>query len=271
MALHDNAIATPAEAFSGPRGPEPELRARLDRDGWARLDPAQTALVLGVDLDVGVPALAAHWDALPPDRYLADGGRSRRRRHACFEVAGADVRRLPHRPHVQRREHNPLFGDLPRWFAPMSPALDDDPTLDRVLRLGAALFTPHAACDAEVHLFRVVADADRPGEPTPEGIHRDGVDGVCVLLVARVGIEGGRTTLTDADGRVLARPLLATRGDALLLDDARVRHGTDAIVPSSPATAGHRDVLVVTFRAHARLQAVSDASSASRGKNRSLA
>ena len=140
MALHDNAIATSAEAFSGPRGPEPELRARLDRDGWVHLDPAQAARVLGVDLGAVVPTLAAHWDALSPDRYLADGGRSRRRRHACFEVAGTDVRRLPHRPHVQRREHNPLFGDLPRWFAPMSPTLDDDPTLGRVLRLGAALF-----------------------------------------------------------------------------------------------------------------------------------
>lgn len=222
-----------------------------------------------MDLDADVPALAAHWDGLSPDRYLADGGRSRRRRHACFEITGADVRRLPPRPHVQRREHNPLFGDLPRWFAPMSATLDDDPTLDRMLRLGAALFTPHAACDAEVHLFRVVAEADRPGEPTPEGIHRDGVDGVCVLLVARVGVEGGRTTITDSDGHVLARPLLATRGDMLLLDDASVRHGTDAVVSSPPDAVGHRDVLVVTFRA--RTHAGSDAPSAARRWHHSLA
>ncbi len=224
------------------------MRGRLDRDGWTHLDAEQTAAVLGVDLDATWPTLASHWDALAPDRYLADGGRSRRRRHACFEIAGADVRRLPHRAHLQRREHNPLFGDLPRWFAPMDPALDDSPVLAALLRLGAALFTPHATCEAEVHLFRVVAEPDRPGEPTPEGIHRDGVDGVCVLLVERDGVDGGRSTITDAAGRVLARPLLAARGEVLLLDDTRVRHGTEAIVSALPGTTGHRDVLVITFR-----------------------
>jgi hypothetical protein len=31
-------------------------------------------------------ALAPGWDALPPDNYLKDGGRYRRRRHSCFVV-----------------------------------------------------------------------------------------------------------------------------------------------------------------------------------------
>lgn len=251
------------------------------------LDAARTAAVLGVDLEAAWPTLAPHWDALEPDRYLADGGRSRRRRHACFEIAGSDVRRLPHRPHLQRREHNHLFGDLPRWFAPMDPSLDHDPTLARVLRVGAALFAPGAVAEAEVHLFRVLAEADRPGEPTPEGIHRDGVDGVCVLLVARCGIVGGCSTITDTEGRVLARPQLRARGEALLLDDTRVRHGTEPIhplapdgvgrpepiapdgvgrpEPIAPDTVGHRDVLVVTFRARPGAASRPGARSAPRG------
>jgi hypothetical protein len=36
---------------------------------------------------------------------------------------------------------------------------------------------------------------DEPGQPTPEGVHRDGVDYVLVLMVRRTNIAQGTTTI----------------------------------------------------------------------------
>ena len=41
------------------------------------------------------------------------------------------------------------------------------------------------------------------GKPTPEGMHRDGVDYVLVLLVNRRNIQSGTTTVHDLDKRTL--------------------------------------------------------------------
>ena len=46
----------------------------------------------------------------------------------------------------------------------------------------------------EVHQFRIEA-LGRAGEPTPEGVHRDGVDYVLVLMVDRHNIASGTTTI----------------------------------------------------------------------------
>jgi hypothetical protein len=74
----------------------------------------------------GVPitdlqALEPSWHDLPPDQYLKDGGRYRRRRHASFEVTGDLAQATPHRAHWQPLSYNALHGGMQRWFEPMSP------------------------------------------------------------------------------------------------------------------------------------------------------
>jgi hypothetical protein len=61
----------------------------------------------------------------------------------------------------------------------------------------------------EAHQFRIEARPDAAGQPTPEGIHRDGVDYVIVMLVSRVNIESGTTTMHTPDGREVGRFTLA--------------------------------------------------------------
>ena len=81
------------------------------------------------------------------------------------------------------------------------------------------------------------------GRPTPEGAHRDGVDYVAVILLARVGVRGGETRVFDAAGPLGVRFTLEQPGSALVMDDARVVHET------TPILSGHRDTLVLTYRA----------------------
>ena len=232
----------------------PDLRADLQRDGFAFVvADAMRALLDAATLD-DWPAFAASWNTLGDDRYLAARGRHRRRRHAVF-AAGANgaIRREPDQPHYQSLSYNALQGGIERWFEPVEPAIADGASLRRILafcRDGFGALAPQVQqWRIEAHQFRIEARADAAGEPTPEGVHRDGVDYVLVLLVDRENIERGTTTIHAPDGRELGQFTLARPFDAALLDDHRVFHGVTPVVPKDPAQAAYRDVLVVTFKA----------------------
>jgi len=232
----------------------PDLRVALRRDGYAFV----TAEVMRGLLDAATladwPTFAASWNALGDDSYLAARGRHRRRRHAVF-TAGADgaIRREPHQPHYQSVTYNALQGGIERWFEPVEAGIADGASLRRVLafcRDGFGALAPEVRqWRIEVHQFRIEARADEAGEPTPEGVHRDGVDYVLVLLVDRENIERGTTTIHAPDGHELGQFTLARAFDAALVDDHRVFHGVTPVVPKDPALPAHRDVLVVTFKA----------------------
>jgi hypothetical protein len=201
------------------------------------------------------PAFAASWNDLELDRYLAEGQRSRSRRFGVYTIGpdGSALVRQPHQPHFQHREYNPLFGGIERWFAPIAPEIGAGPTMMTIVRYCARVFGAMAPevseWRVEAHQFRIAASADAPGQPTPEGVHRDGVDFVLVLLVNRENIVSGVTTVYDLAGTALGTFTLTKPFDATLVDDNRVAHGVTPVAPLDPAAPGCRDVLVVTFRA----------------------
>src|SRR4029079_11467102 len=124
--------------------------------------------------------------------------------------------------------YNRLVGGIERWFEPIAPAILDGATFQRVLRFCLELYAPlqpAAAWHIECHQFRIEARVDAAGQPTPEGVHRDGVDYVLVMLVARSNIESGTTTVHALDDRTLGSFTLTEPLDAALVDDARVKHG----------------------------------------------
>ncbi|MGH6793970.1 MAG: 2OG-Fe dioxygenase family protein, partial [Methylocella sp.] len=101
----------------------------------------------------------------------------------------------------------------------------------------------------ELHQLRIEARAGQTGEPTPEGLHRDGVDWVLVVLVNRQNVESGVTSIYGLDHRHLGDFTLTDPLDAVFLQDDRVFHGVTAIDALEPNRAAHRDVAVITFRA----------------------
>jgi hypothetical protein len=199
------------------------------------------------------PAFADSWNDLEIDRYRAEHARDRRRRFAVYAIdqVGSIVRQ-PHQPHFQQPQYNALFGGIERSFAPITPEVGASATLNTILRCGDRVFRPLApdveAWRVEVHQFRIEARADADGQPTPEGVHRDGVDFVIVLLVNRDNIVRGTTTVYDLESRALGSFTLTEPLDAALVDDTRVAHGVTAVAPLDPSRPGYRDVLVVTFR-----------------------
>jgi hypothetical protein len=232
-----------------------ELIAAIARDGFTFAPAATMREAIGIGAGRhDWSAFAGSWDDLALDTHLPDGHRYRRRRHATLSArAGEDAFRLEaHQPHYQALEYNPLVGGIERWFEPVHGEIATGETFSRIVSFCLRLFgamRPGVAWHIEAHQFRIEARADAMGLPTPEGVHRDGVDYVLVMLVDRVNIESGSTTIHSPTGHLLGRFTLATPLDSALVDDARVAHGVTAVRPVDPARPAHRDVLVVTLRA----------------------
>jgi hypothetical protein len=196
---------------------------------------------------------SASWNDLPRDMHLPDGHRYRRRRHATLSArAGESTFHVePQRPHYQAVEYNRLVGGIERWFEPIQAPILAGASFRSVMALCLRLFgalQPRTDWHIECHQFRIEARPEAAGQPTPEGVHRDGVDWVLVLLVSRVNIESGTTTVHDMEDRALGSFTLATPLDAALVDDKRVKHGVTAVTPTDRSRPAWRDVLVVTFR-----------------------
>ena len=233
-------------------GPE-LLSEAIARSGYAFVHAAgMRELLTGAGALSDWSAFAASWNNLELDRYMADGGRYRRRRHAVY-AAGVDatIVRATHQPHYQSRDYNALNGGIARWFAPIDAAIGCGETMTAILACSRSLFEKLVGprnWHVEVHQFRIEARPDEKGQPTPEGVHRDGVDYVLVLLIERQNIVSGTTTVHALDGDELGAFTLTVPLDAALLDDSRVAHGVTQIEPVDPSRPAYRDVLVVTWR-----------------------
>lgn len=229
----------------------------LSQDGLSLLSPTDLTATLSLPPDWAGQwsGLAASWENLPPDAHLKDGGHYRRRRHSCFvqELPGGHLAQTPHRAHWQPTDYNALHGGFERWFEPVEPAVAAAPAWTALLGALGQLFAqvrPVPRWCIEAHQFRIDT-AGGVGRPTPEGAHRDGVDFVVVMLVARRGVKGGETRVFDANGPHGLRFVMQEPLSTLLLDDARVIHETTPILPLDDAARdGYRDTLVLTYRAN---------------------
>ncbi|QDH24322.1 hypothetical protein D5366_02540 [Neokomagataea tanensis] len=234
---------------------DPAVQNSLELKGFARVphDVMRPALEqLGLK---DWASFAESWNHLGLDRYMADAGRYRRRRYATFAVDQTTITPKQRQPHYQSRDHNILNGGIQRWFKAIEPRVAAHPAMHAAIRAIASLAyaltpaesRPHT-WHAEVHQFRIEALPDEAGQPTPEGMHKDGVDWVLVLMINRSNVEQGTTTIHDNEQNLLGSFTLTNPLDAALVDDHRVFHGVTPVTPINPAQPAYRDVLVITLR-----------------------
>lgn len=227
-----------------------ELSATVQHKGYGMLNAASVAEWAGCQLNA-LQALSPDWDDMPPDNYLKDGGRYRRRRHSSFVFENGALHPVPHRAHWQSLDYNALHGGMERWFEPMHETTVASTAWTQLLTAFARTAsevrgTPNTKWCIEAHQFRIDT-TDGIGRPTPEGAHRDGVDFVAVFMVNRTHIKGGETRVFEANGPQGERFTLSEPWSLMLLDDTRMIHESTPIQPL--AEGGHRDTLVLTCRA----------------------
>ena len=242
--------------FSPPYITSEQLVPDLQSKGYAVLNPASALAFLGCQAR-DTAAWGPSWDRLAVDGFLKDGGSYRHRRHSCFTVDGDAVTQTPHRAHWQPVEYNALHGGMQRLFEPMEPqvvqSLAWSTLLAKLGQLCSQLKPQVKPWFVEAHQFRIDT-ASGIGRPTPEGAHRDGVDYVFVVMVARHGVKGGESRVFEIDGPAGQRFTMSEPWTLLLLDDERVIHESTPIQPIEPINSegsdtGYRDTLVLTYRA----------------------
>lgn len=231
------------------------MEGPLEQEGFAFLQAKAMRTVLESYGLLGWDAFAASWNDLGVDRYMADGGRYRRRRYATFSLTEGGITRKPHQPHYQSRDYNTLNGGIERWFKPVLPTIGDHPALMAILHLAFRVATDMTPAErrpnawhTEIHQFRIEARPDTDGCPTPEGLHRDGVDWVFVVMVRRENVARGETSIHDLSHRPVGSFTLTDPLDTAVVNDNRVYHGVTPVQPVDPDRPAYRDVLVVTLR-----------------------
>jgi len=233
-----------------------DIAARLLAEDFLFIESAQAIELLSAIAGAPVgsdPVFLDSWNRLEQDQYMADGGRYRKRRHATYAINGSGQRAqlMPYQPHYQTVDYNPLNGGVARYFAPILDDLHQSITLAALLEFGNAVFsqiTGNQQWHIELHQFRIEARDGRMGKPTPEGVHRDGVDFVIVVMIKRVNIDSGATTIYDLDHNLVGEFTLRETFDMVLVNDRKLYHGVTPITQLEADAEAYRDVLVITFK-----------------------
>jgi hypothetical protein len=218
------------------------------------LPAAKSRRLLGAVADVGADEwqqFAQSWDRLELDTFMGDGGRYRYRRHGVYSALPSGRRAYPEapQPHYQSLNYNHLNGGVPRHFEPIEPAVGKSEAMSAVLTFCCEIFgrlAPYFAWHIEVHQFRITATTGG-GLPTPEGMHRDGVNFVFMMLMNRQNVCNGESKISDRHGERLAAYTMATPFDVAIVNDERVLHGVTPIEQIEADQPAYRDMLVVTF------------------------
>ncbi len=201
------------------------------------------------------------WQNLPRDPHMGDGGTYRRRKYSplTHDSVEGTVRMSIEDSFLQSKEINKLNGGVVRRFEPIDPNLPETAVFQRMLAHFTARIQESAPGDEpavpvrriNIHQHRVVATAAEAGKPTPEGIHRDGVDHIVMMLVAREGIDGGVSTLYDNSEQPILSHTLTNPGDYIFLDDHTCLHSVSPVQVAAPHSEGHRDMFFMEFCAGA--------------------
>jgi hypothetical protein len=196
---------------------------------------------------------ARSWQNLHQDTFMADGGKYRFRRYSEFSLdpVNKQITTLDHVPYRQTKKNNYLNGDIDRLYSPMKEEIQTNEAFRQVLLTCADVILQLQDSEewlVQVFQNRIIASNESLGKPTPEGVHRDGVDFVLSLMIKYHNIGGGESSAYAEDGTSLkAKITLKEPGDFILLDDAFMKHSVEPIFRINPNEEGYRDVLIAMF------------------------
>jgi len=198
--------------------------------------------------------LWSDWNDLLPDNYLKNNGHFRFRRFAnfYFQPVLQEIRPLPHIPYFQDEKLNSYAGGIQRVLAQLKKSTLSNPFLHELIKFNFRQFPlddgmAEQVWHIDVHLIRVVGSADEIGEPTPEGIHHDENDFVCMHLAKRQNTLGGINTIYDNDRNPLHSATLNNPMDSVIIWDPRVMHDVSPIMPQDSNQPAVRDMLLIGY------------------------
>ena len=103
---------------------------------------------------------------------MLDDGHYGRRRYSVFKFSNDQLNRLETEPYFQKLEHNPLHGNIDRHYQEWSAFAYKNECFKVILNwLSKQLDLSLTGWRIQGHQFRITANANAIGKPSPEGIH----------------------------------------------------------------------------------------------------
>lgn len=185
------------------------------------------------------------YEDCPHDPFMGNG--TRYKRFSQYKLThrgeGWTGELLPQRAYTAPKRFNPIGGGFKRPYEPLQADFGELVCfLAEQIGLDASV-----PWQLNVHQNRSIADAQRDGQLTPEGRHKDGHEFVSISAFAREGVSGGRTRVwgsEDAEEPLFEHTMVP--GQTLLLDDRAVLHDVTDIQPVGNQR-GTRDILIVAY------------------------
>jgi hypothetical protein len=194
------------------------------------------------------------WENLRPDNYLKSDDSFRLRRLAYFRLKSEkeELQASSKTAFFQTSKTNSYAGGVERSFDPILKSSQKNDFLRELIKFSFRQFMAGTKkrsdfWEIDVHQIRIIGSEGEIGQPTPEGIHQDDQDFVCIFLVGRKNVCGGLNTIYDLKRRPLTNCELKQPMDSILLLDPHVMHGVSPIKPRNPKEPAIRDVLLLGF------------------------
>ena len=199
----------------------------------------------------------SEWDTLKLDLHMADSGSYRLRRYGVFEINQASLQ-LTYQSNstfYQNLETNPLNGGINRKFSELLKSTIENHFLHSLIKLDfkslpSSITRKNISWRIGVHQIKIKSYPGCPGNPTPEGIHRDDEAFTVQHLIHRHNIAFGEN-LFYGDSKI---PSLDAKIRWLQKDffdsyyfDKSIWHSVSPIESLDGINEGYRDVLLLDF------------------------
>jgi len=231
-----------------------DIGSSIEQDHYALV--ASHDFSFSSDLNESAELFRRDWAHLEPDPYMADGGSYRLRRYGLYRLSGTtgQLTHLPGAAFYQSIEINPLNGGEQRHFAALGANTVENRFLNELILFDFAQLTSNKHIEDDwligVHQIRINTTTGVPGNPTPEGIHRDDEYYTSQHLISRHNIGGGVNFFYGNGPEPTGVPQAAWTQKSYFDSyyfDRSLWHSVSPIITGKRDGSGHRDVLLIDF------------------------
>lgn len=208
-----------------------------------------------IDTKVDVSKMWPFFDMAPVDKHFPGRNRYRLMSRFSVEEDGSFLRIEPI-PLFQSKTVNPLegYGGYARDYGELPEGLVRSSEFRTVMDMWRGVI-PEDIPRFSVHHIRTVA----PGDPVPEGRHRDGYRWVGLYVARRENIDpvSGITTFWHRETEAVAFTRTIQAGELVVFNDRKFTHYTTPI-KSAGDRAATRDVFIITTPDHGEITTEAD-------------
>jgi hypothetical protein len=224
---------------------------RFKAIGWFRIKHRKAPAVDGIDEHIAAVNRLSGMSEEESNRYLSTSTptwESKETGYCCW--------RLPQYVLQQSIKYNPVHGDIPRVYPPISDKVIDSEDFHRLL-IHYATFFGWSDAIVLVQFQRVDCGLNRTGQPAIEGFHQDGNRYVGMLIVNRKNItddSGVSQYVMDDNGKKTDEMVfnaVIPPGRLIYWNDKRVWHfGTELKVADATVNGGRgfRDIIILSAK-----------------------